>query len=150
MVLFQMGCSHLKSEHIVRPGVTTLERMVITAREQAERETYRRLQPLLTEELRVRLDQVLVPDTTIKRTPLVWLRQGAVSFSPTAIVREIEKLSYVRGLDVERWDLSALTPNRRKFLAQLGKKSTNQALQRTPPERRYPILVAFCARLPKN
>jgi len=143
IVLFQMGCSHLKSERIVRPGVTTLERMVITAREQAERETYRRLEPLLTEELRTRLDQVLVPDTTIKRTPLVWLRQGAVSFSPAAIVGEIEKLSYVRSLGVEGWDLSALTPNRRKFLSQVGKKSTNQALQRTPPERRYPILVAF-------
>src|SRR6266567_944916 len=143
IVLFQMGCEHLKSERIVRPGVTTLERMVITAREQAERETYRRIAPLLTEELRARLDQILVPETTIKRTPLVWLRQGAVSFSPAAIVGEIEKLSCVRALDVERWDLSALTPNRRKFLSQLGKKSTNQALQRTPPERRYPILVAF-------
>ncbi len=143
IVLFQMGCEHLKSERIVRPGVTTLERMVITAREQAERETYRRIAPLLTEELRARLDQILVPETTIKRTPLVWLRQGAVSFSPAAIVGEIEKLSCVRALGIERWDLSALTPNRRKFLSQLGKKSTNQALQRTPPERRYPILVAF-------
>lgn len=143
IVLFQLACEHLKSERIVRPGVTTLERMVITAREQAERETYRRLQPLLTRELCARLDQVLVPDTTIKRTPLVWLRQGAVSFSPAAIVEEIEKLSYVRSLGVERWDVSALTPNRRKFLSQVGKKSTNQALQRTPPERRYPILVAF-------
>src|SRR5260370_4968672 len=143
IVLFQMACEHLKSERIVRPGVTILERMVITAREQAERETYLRLQPLLTEELRARLDQILVPDTTIKRTPLVWLRQGAVSFSPAAIVGEIEKLSYVRSLGVEGWDLSAFTPNRRKFLSQVGKKSTNQALQRTPPERRYPILVAF-------
>jgi TnpA family transposase len=143
IVLFQIACEYLKSERIVRPGVTTLQRMVITAREQAERETYHRLQPLLTEELRARLDQVLVPDTTIKRTPLVWLRQGAVSFSPTAIVGEIEKLSYVRSLGIERWDLSALTPNRRKFLSQVGKKSTNQALQRTPPERRYPILAAF-------
>ncbi len=143
IVLFQMACEHLKSERIVRPGVTILERMVITAREQAERETYLRLQPLLTEELRARLDQILVPDTTIKRTPLVWLRQGAVSFSPAAIVGEIEKLSYVRYLGVEGWDLSAFTPNRRKFLSQVGKKSTNQALQRTPPERRYPILVAF-------
>ena len=98
---------------------------------------------MLTEELRARLDQVLVPDTAIKRTPLVWLRQGAVSFSPAAIVGEIEKLSYVRSLGVERWDVSPLTPNRRKFLSQVGKKSTNQALQRTPPERRYPILVAF-------
>ena len=143
IVLFQMACEHLKSERIVRPGVTILERMVITAREQAERETYLRLQPLLTEELRARLDQILVPDTTIKRTPLVWLRQGAVSFSPAAIVGEIEKLSYVRSLGVEGWDLSAFIPNRRKFLSQVGKKSTNQALQRTPPERRYPILVAF-------
>jgi TnpA family transposase len=142
-VLFQIACEHLKSERFVRPGVTTLERMVITAREQAEHETYRRLQPLLTQELRASLDQILVPDATIKRTPLVWLRQGAVSFSPTAIVGEIEKLSYVRALGVEHWDLGALTPNRRKFLSQVGKKSTNQALQRTPPERRYPILIAF-------
>src|SRR5262249_24243324 len=29
------------------------------------------------------------------------------------------------------------------FLARLGKRSTNQALQRAPAERRYPILVAF-------
>jgi TnpA family transposase len=143
IVLFQMACEYLKSEHIVRPGVTTLERMVITAREQAERETYRRLEPLLTEEFRARLDQVLEPPETTKRTPLVWLRQGAVSFSPAAIVGEIEKLSYVRGLGVEGWDLSTLTPNRRKFLSQVGKKSTNQALQRTAPSRRYPILVAF-------
>jgi len=124
--------------------------MVITAREQAERETYRRLQPLLDSELRTRLDQVLVLDTTIKRTPLVWLRQGSVSFSPAAIVGEIEKLSYVRALGVEHWDLSALTPNRRKFLAQVGKKSTNQALQRTAPSRRYPILVAFLRQVAEN
>ncbi|OLE32979.1 MAG: hypothetical protein AUG45_08555 [Ktedonobacter sp. 13_1_20CM_3_54_15] len=108
IVLFQIACEYLKSERIVRPGVTTLERMVITARDQAESETYRRLQPLLIRELCAKLVQVLVPDTTIKRTPLVWLRQGAVSFSPAAIVGEIEKLSYVRALDVERWDLSAL------------------------------------------
>ena len=49
----------------------------------------------------------------------------------------------MRTLNPGQWDLSALTPNRRKFLAQVGKKSTNQALQRTPPERRYPILVSF-------
>lgn len=77
----------------------------------------------------------------------MWLCQGTVSFSPTAIVGEIEKLSYVRSLGVEQWDLSALTPNRRKFLAQVGKKSTNQSLQRTPPERRYPILVSFLSQV---
>ncbi len=121
MVLFQMACERFKSDGIVRPGVTVLERMVMTAREQAELETSRRLQPVLTEELQAKLDHLLYPEATLKRTPLVWLRQGAVSFSPAAIVEEIEKFSYIRGLGVEQWNLAALTPNRRKLLAQLGK-----------------------------
>ena len=39
--------------------------------------------------------------------------------------------------------MSSLTPNRLKFLAQIARRSTNQALQRMPEQRRYPILVAF-------
>ena len=36
-----------------------------------------------------------------------------------------------------------INPNRLKFLAQLGRRATSQALQRLVPERRYPILAAF-------
>ena len=39
--------------------------------------------------------------------------------------------------------MSSLSPNRLKFLAQIARRSTNQALQRMPERRRYPILVAF-------
>ena len=39
--------------------------------------------------------------------------------------------------------MSSLTTNRLKFLAQIALRSTNQALQRIPEPRRYPILVAF-------
>lgn len=39
--------------------------------------------------------------------------------------------------------MRALTPNRRKLLARIGRRATNQALQRTPPARRYAILLAF-------
>ena len=39
--------------------------------------------------------------------------------------------------------MSSLTPNRLKFLAQIARRSPNQALQRMPEQRRYPILVAF-------
>lgn len=41
------------------------------------------------------------------------------------------------------WPHDLFTPNRRKFLAQLARRSTPQALQRAPDERRYPILLAF-------
>jgi hypothetical protein len=44
-----------------------------------------------------------------------------------------------------RFDLEGLPPNRRAWLAQTGRQQTNQALARMAPERRYPVLMAFCA-----
>jgi TnpA family transposase len=142
-LLFRVACEHLHAAKIIRPGVTRLERMVATARQRAQRETLQRLAPLLTEASRTRLDRLLVPDGTTGRTPLTWLRQGAMANSPAAILTTLEKLAWLRGWGVDRWDLSSLTPNRVKFLAQLGRRTTNQALQRAPEERRYPNLLAF-------
>ena len=53
------------------------------------------------------------------------------------------KLAFLRQLGAPEWDLSDLNPNRRKFLAQVGRRSTSQTLQRMPDHRRYPILVVL-------
>ena len=53
------------------------------------------------------------------------------------------KLAFLRQLGAHEWDLSDLNPNRRKFLAQVGRRSTSQTLQRMPERRRYPILVVL-------
>jgi hypothetical protein len=58
-------------------------------------------------------------------------------------VAELKKLDFLRSLGAAGWDLSAINPNRLKFLAQLGRRATSQALQRLVPERRYAILAAF-------
>jgi hypothetical protein len=97
----------------------------------------------LTPALRDSLDAVLQPDIGTGRTPLSWLQVEATALTPRAILGEIAKLTYLRGLGADAWELTALTPNRRKLLARIGRRATNQALQRTPPERRHPILLAF-------
>lgn len=142
-LLFQWAAQKLQREKIVRPGVTRLERLVASAREQAQQETFLRLTPLLTTERRMLLDQLLVRDETLGRTRLDWFRQGATSSTPRAILGTLDKLTLLQKWAVADWNLTALTPNRLKFLARLGQKSTPQALQRTPEERRYPILLAF-------
>jgi TnpA family transposase len=141
-LLFQLACEKLLRERIVRPGVTSLERLVVTARQEAQKEIFQRLVPLLTDEHKALLDHLLVPNDNMGRTRLTWLRQAATSNSPKAILAGLEKLAFLKRC-VDGWDLSFLNPNRLMFLAQLGRKSTNQALQRAPNERRYPILVAF-------
>jgi len=132
-LLFQLAREKLLQERILRPGVTSLERLIVGVRQAAETETYRRLEPLLVESRRALLDTVSAVDETRGRSPLAWLQQGAVSNSPKAILGAIEKLEFLKDHGVQQWDITAVTPNRRKFLAQLARRSTNQALQRMPP-----------------
>ena len=142
-LLLQMAADWLYSQKRVRPGVTVLERMVVVAREQAQEETYRQLNTLLTDERKGVLDQLLITDEASGRTPLFWLRRGAVANTPEAILETLEKLKFLRAMGVDEWDLHSLNPNRQKFLAQIGRRSTNQALQRMSELKRDPILLAF-------
>ncbi len=142
-LLFQLACEHLRAEKIVRPGVTRLERLVMAARERGHRETFQRLAFLFTNERLAQLDSLLARDERLGRTPLAWLDQRAAANTSKAIVAELKKLDFLRDLGAAGWDLSTINPNRLKFLAQLGRRATSQALQRLAPERRYPILAAF-------
>ena len=127
----------------MRPGVTRLERLVATARDQAHDETFRRLTPLLSDERKAVLDGLLTPEPPTGRTRLSWLRQEAVSHAASQIIATLKKIAFLHDTGVPQWDLASLNPNRAKWLAQIGWKSTNQHLQRMPPLRRYPVLVAF-------
>lgn len=91
------------------------------------------------------LDELLVVDAAIGKTRQAWLRTAATAWTPKAILAQIEKLHYLQSIGAGAWDLVALPPNRRKFLAQAARRSTNQALQRWAAERRYPTLLAFCS-----
>jgi TnpA family transposase len=142
-LLLQLACDKLRREQIVRPGITRLERFVATARQQAHEETWHRLTPLVTEERCAVLDGLLVPDPQTGRSPLQWFRREATSHAATQLVETLQKITVLREMGVDTWDLTGLNPNRVKWLAQLGWKAPTQHLHRMEPRRRYPILVAF-------
>ncbi len=145
-LLFSMACQRLYADRIVRPGVTLIERTVVTARVKAQEKTFLHLQPLLTRQRLKFLDNILEVDSDKGQTLLSWLRFGATANTPTEILKTIDKLQFLKGSNVENWDLSNINANRRQFLAQIGRRSTNQGLKRANAERRYPILVAFLSR----
>lgn len=76
-LLFQLAAERLYTVQIVRPGVTILERLVMSARDQAQQEPFHRLEPLLTPERCTVLDNLLISKPSTDQTPLNWLRQGA-------------------------------------------------------------------------
>lgn len=143
LLLFQWAADKLRAEKQVRPGVTRLERLVASVREKAQQEIYQQLKPCLTPAVCTTLDQVLVVDPALGTTPLEWLHTGAVGYTASAILEALRKRDYLRERGVLDWALTPLTPNYRKFLAQLGRHASNQLLQRMSETRRYPILLAL-------
>jgi uncharacterized protein DUF4158 len=132
-LLLQMTSEHLKHQKMLRPGVTVLERLVVTARAHAHHESFHRLQPLLTPNCMAVLDRLLVPEEETGKTPLYLLRQHATSNTPPALLEALDKLTLLQSWAVDQWDRTALNPNRQKFLARLGRKYTVQALRRMGP-----------------
>src|SRR3989442_6903170 len=143
MLLLQLACDKLRREYIVRPGLTRLERLIATARQQAHDETWRRLTPLVTTDQHPWLDGLLQPDAQTGRTPLTWLRREATDHTATQIIETLQKVAFLLEARLDTWDLAGLNPNRVKWLAPLGWKAPTPQLQRMDPRRRYPILLAF-------
>ena len=128
-------------EHPVRPPVDALSRWVAAARA----ETYHRLVPLLEAPVPAALDGLLDVDPERGMTRLAWLRRGATAATPEVLKAELAKLAFPRGHGADRLDLSVLPAGRRRLLAEIGRRSTNQARQRADVARRHPVLLATLA-----
>ncbi|WP_150136201.1 DUF4158 domain-containing protein [Streptomyces hyaluromycini] len=144
-LLFRLGCEYLRAAKVIRPGVVSLLEKVATAREAAERETHARVAHLLAPERARGLDGLLVVDPKLRSSRLHWLGTGPVQASPNSVGGEVDKLRFLRGLDADTLDLSALPAERRRHLAQIGRRLTAQALVRREPNRRHPILLTLLA-----
>ncbi|EGX61065.1 MULTISPECIES: DUF4158 domain-containing protein [Streptomyces] len=144
-LLFRLGCEYLRSAKVIRPGVVVLLEKVASARTAAEQETHARVAHLLTGERARGLDNLLVVDPALRSSRLHWLGTGPVQASPTSVGGKVEKLLFLRGLDAHTLNLSALPAERRRHLAQIGRRLTAQALERREANRRHPILLTLLA-----
>ena len=109
-LLLHMACEHLKQQQLMRPGVTILERLVVSARIQAHHESFRRLHPLLSQTVMDFLDSLLALEPDSGRTTLYTLRQHATTNTPAALVRALDKRALLQQWDIDQWDLTSSTP----------------------------------------
>ena len=142
-LLLDLACEKLILQKILRPTIGTLERIVIAVRVKAYEETYVRLTKILSQELKEKLDFIIASGEVNRYTVFSWLKEEPNANTPSQINEGLKKYLYLKELGVEQWDISLLNPNRRKFLAQKARRSTNQELQRLIEAKRYTLLVAF-------
>jgi hypothetical protein len=143
-LLFNLAREYLLAAKVVRPGPIVLAKMIGSARKAAGDLTSQLLAPVLTGQLRADLERMLLVDAGLGMTRLEWLNSPAKDASASAVKTSIEKLTWFRNIDAHLLDLSMLPNERRRFLAQVARRSTNQGLERRK-ERKFPILLAFVA-----
>nr|SBO98749.1 probable transposase [Nonomuraea gerenzanensis] len=143
-LLFNLAREYLMAAKVIRPGALILAKMVGTARRAASDLTSQLVGHLLTKELRADLERMLVVDAGLGMTQLEWLVSPARDASATSVKTAIDKLTWLRAIDAHQMDVSVLPNERRRFLAQVARRSTNQGLERRK-ERKFPILLAFVA-----
>ena len=141
--LLHIAAERLRWELVLRPGLTVLERLVSTARQRARKNTFENLSHLFTSQGKQFLNHLLEVDEGDYRTPLAWLQKMPNDHTSTQINATLDKIQFLQKAGIPSWDLSAVNPNRLKFLANIGARTTNQQLQRSATIRRYPVLVAF-------
>lgn len=141
--LLQSAAERLRWDFILRPGLTTLERLVSTARQRAGEVTFENVAHLLTAQGKRFLDLILEVDESGHRTMLAWLQRMPNDHTATQIKATLNKIRFLQQAGVPDWELGKVNPNRLKFLANIGARATNQQLLRSSDLRRYPVLITF-------
>jgi hypothetical protein len=142
-LLFNLAREYLLAAKVIRPGPIVLAKMIGAARKAAGDLTSQLLAPVLTGQLRSDLERMLLVDAGLEMTRLEWLNSPARDASASAVKTSIEKLTWFCNIDAHLLDLSMLPNERRRFLATVARRSTNQGLERRG-DRRLPLL-AFVA-----
>jgi TnpA family transposase len=74
---------------------------------------------------------------------LAWLQRTPRSNKTSAILDTLDKIAYLQEHGVGDWDLSAVNPNRRKWLARKTAKARVNNLKKLSKSARHPQLAAF-------
>jgi TnpA family transposase len=132
----------LRQENIVLPGVTSLTRLVASARDAATNDLYATLWSLLTPAEAQVLEGLLARAEGDRLSVLETLRRGQSSDSGKAMEAALMRVATIAGLGLGATDVSAVPPRRMRALAKYGMGASADMLRRHGPHRKLATLLA--------
>lgn len=141
--------SFLKKNKIILPAITTLERMVWEARAMAEKKLFNTVNQSLTIEQKEKLEEIITSQhpSESHKTILGWLKEPPGHPSPETFLKVIERLEYIRGMELETVQISHLHRNRLLQLSRLGSRYEPYAFRDFQENKRYSILTVYLLHL---
>lgn len=146
-ILFDLSTAWLIEHKVLLPGVTVLERLVATVRERAEQRSWQLIRHQLNDE-QIQLTKQLVT-TPDDESPALFdeLREMPSHNSSPQIRYHLDRLETLRGYELHTIDISSLSRNRLRTLADYALLANSSRLFRLRPDRRAAVIVAGMVRL---
>ena len=137
----------LRKHRLALPSVDTLERLALKGRARARREAAAALFDALSLEQRDHLQALLVNDPSVGQTRLTWLRGFPHSTSPASMAALLDRLKYLRSLNLPPDLGQGLHPDRLLKFAREGAVAPVSLLNDFGVRRRIATLAAQMADL---
>ncbi|MCC3357273.1 Tn3 family transposase [Bacillus sp. REN16] len=139
----------LRKYKTILPAITTLERMVWEARAMAEKKLFNTVSQSLTKEQKEKLEMIITSQhpSESNKTILGWLKEPPGHPSPETFLKVIERLEYIREIELETVKISHLHRNRLLQLSRLGSRYEPYAFRDFQENKRYSILTVYLLNL---
>jgi TnpA family transposase len=135
---------------VILPARSTLERLVASQVARAQEEIFQRLTARLTPECRTDLDSLLEVGGDHPRSALLRLKEYPPEATAATILSYLEQYALLRSLQVERIDVSGLSPELTLQLAALVKRYDAWTLKRFAEPKRHAMLACFLTEAQKT
>ncbi|HDR7634706.1 TPA: Tn3 family transposase [Bacillus mycoides] len=148
--LIQTAIQILRKWKVILPGMATIERVVWETRKRTEQQIFQHFNSSLTSFQLEKLDRLLLPmPDNSGKTYLSWLREIPGQSSPEAFLKVIERLEYIKTLQLNV-ATETIHPNRLRQLSKIGARYEPHSFRRFIKEKRYAILVAYLLHLSQD
>jgi hypothetical protein len=145
--IFHYAVRWLRENDVLLPGLTTLTRLVASAREQATQRLFTTLAEIPNEAQRALLDELLDVEPGGRMSRWEWWRTGPVKASAPGFAAVLALVGEVATSGLCGLDVSVVPRRRLDELARYGMAARAGQLKKHPPARRYATLVATVTRL---
>jgi TnpA family transposase len=142
IILARELIENLRSQKILLPAVSVIERICAEAITIAERQIYKSLTGSLSSEQKSQLDSLLLMRGESKTSTLIWLRQSPAAANAKHLLEHIDRLKVIEALQLPDNLEKLVHQNRLLKLAREGGQMTAQHLNDLEITRRHATLVA--------
>ncbi|MFP7442584.1 MULTISPECIES: Tn3 family transposase [Bacillus] len=147
--LLHESIDFLRKNRVILPAITTLERMVWEARAMAEKKIFNTVSQSLTNDQKEKLEEIITSQhrSETNKTILGWLKESPGHPSPETFLKVIERLEYIRGMELGSAKLNHLHRNRFLQFSRLGSRYEPYAFRDFQENKRYTILTVYLLKL---